>query len=227
MPDELEKLLGQSPIFSSLGQGDRHKLIQEATCREFQEGEWVTHYGDVWPCLFIIEGGSITALKESSEGRSLLIARFGPGDIFWGLAFFLDDAPTPAGLVAFEDSRIHVWSKECLLPVLLENGPMSWELTLLMVNRMLLASNIVEGLAFQPVAGRLAGWLLDRYEGSVGDFVSRDVTLEEMAAHIGTTREMVCRALYRFAEEGAVQINRTEFMISDLAILEGYVAKGK
>ena len=104
---------------------------------------------------------------------------------------------------------------------------MSWELTLLMVRRMLLASSIVEGLAFQPVAGRLAGWLLERYHEAVGDFVSRDVTLDEMAAHIGTTSEMVCRALYRFAEEGAVQINRTELMISDSSILEKYIAKGK
>ena len=114
-----------------------------------------------------------------------------------------------------------------MVPIFLRNGPMSWELTCLMVSHMLLASEIVEGLAFQPVAGRLDGWLLDRYRDAVGDYVSRDMTLEEIAAQIGTAREMVCRVLYRFAEEGAVEINRTEFMISNSAILEAYVVKEK
>jgi len=54
-----------------------------------------------------------------------------------------------------------------------------------------------------------------------------DMTLDEMAAQIGTTREMVCRLLYRFAEEGAVEISRTEFMISDSGILEEYVIRKK
>ena len=227
MSNDLENLIGQVPIFSSLSQADRDLLVREATCRKLDEGDWVAHYGDVWPYLFIVETGAITALKESSGGRSLLVARFDPGEVFWGLAFFLEDAPTPAGLIASEASKIHLWSRDVLLPILLENGAMSWELTLLMVRRMLLASKIVEGLAFQPVAGRLASWLLDKYAQTDGDLVSRDVTLDEMAAHIGTTREMVCRALYRFAEDGAVQINRTEFKISDSAILERYTAKSR
>jgi len=222
MSNGLNSLLGQNSLFSMLGSDERDKLIREATRRNFLEGDWVAHYGDVWPYLFVVESGAVTALKESAGGRSLLVARFGPGDVFWGLAFFMEESPTPAGLLASKDSRIHLWSRDSLLPILLKNGTMSWELTLLMVRRMLLASKIVEGLAFQPVAGRLADWLLDRYSDAGGDLVSRDVTLDEMAAHIGTTREMVCRALYRFAEDGAVQINRTEFKITDSAILEKY-----
>jgi CRP-like cAMP-binding protein len=227
MTAELKRLLAHCPVFSSLSHDDRERLVREAACHHFQKGEWVAHYGDVWPYLFIIEQGAITAFKESREGRTLLVARFEPGEIFWGLAFFLENASTPAGLHASEASQIHLWSRECLLPILLENGQMSWELTLLMVRRMLRASDIVEGLAFQPVAGRLAGWLLEQYGGSVGDSVARDVTLDEIAAHIGTTREMVCRALCRFAEEGAVQISRTEFTISDSGLLERYTTKTK
>jgi DNA-binding transcriptional regulator LsrR (DeoR family) len=63
--------------------------------------------------------------------------------------------------------------------------------------------------------GRLAGLILDEF-GEAGDkFVTRQLTLEEMAARIGTTREMVCRHLYRFAEKGAIQINRTELRITN------------
>ena len=36
-----------------------------------------------------------------------------------------------------------------------------------------------------------------------------------MAARIGTTREMVCRLLYRFSDEGLIRVTRTEFALTD------------
>jgi hypothetical protein len=37
----------------------------------------------------------------------------------------------------------------------------------------------------------------------------------------------VCRQLSRFAEEGAIQINRTEFKITDQSLLENFARKAK
>jgi hypothetical protein len=36
---------------------------------------------------------------------------------------------------------------------------------------------------------------------------------------------MVCRHLYHFADQGAIQINRTELMITDQTILESLAGK--
>jgi len=191
-----------------------------AISRDFPKDQWITHYGDIWPYLFIVENGRVSAIKESYEGRSLLIATIRSGEIFWGLAFFLETAPMPVALIAGEVCRIHLWSREHFLPYLLGNGHMSWELSRQMVTRMQTASEMVEVLAFQPVAGRLANLLLDRYGDAVEDYVARDLTLDEMAARIGSTRETVCRVLYRLAEEGSIHIKRTEFMITDRDKLE-------
>ena len=89
-----------------------------------------------------------------------------------------------------------------------------------MIRRMQLASEIVEELAFHPVMSRLAGFLLDISGNTEEEYIARDITLDEMAARIGTTREMVCRHLYRFAENGAIDINRTEFRITNRSFLE-------
>lgn len=90
-----------------------------------------------------------------------------------------------------------------------------------MVQRMMNASDIVDGLAFQPVASRLAHLLLEEYPADQLA-VERHLTLDEMASRIGSTREMVCRILYRFATQGAIQINRTEFIFKDRQILENH-----
>jgi len=113
------------------------------------------------------------------------------------------------------------------MPIFFQNGRASWELARLMIERMKRAGDMVEELAFQPVTGRLAGLILSHYGDATADFTRRDMTLDEMAARIGSTREMVCRLLHRFSDEGAVQINRTEFMISDREKLEGFAVKVK
>lgn len=219
-------LIVQNPIFASLNEADQQELADYAITREYQKGEWITHYGDIWPYLFIVEKGAVTSLKESSEGRSLIVVEIDEGKIFWGLSFFLENAPMPVALVAKDDCRISMWSIEQIKPLLLNNGQMSWEMTQLLVQRMQYASDILDEFAFQPVTGRLARLLLEHYDGAIGDYVARDMTLDEMAARIGTTREMVCRQLYKFADEGAIEINRTEFMISDQGRLENIAGKG-
>jgi hypothetical protein len=59
--------------------------------------------------------------------------------------------------------------------------------------------------------------------------MERDLTLDDMAARIGTTREMVCRALYRLSDDPDRHITRTEFTINNpdaLAQVAGLPAAG-
>lgn len=212
-------------IFSHLGNEDQEVLVREAISRTYKSGDWVAHYGDIWPYIFLVEKGKVTAIKESAEGRSLMIVSIGPGEIFWGAAFFQQEAPNLAALVADEDSQILLWAQECFLPILLRNGRLSWEISRIMVSRMQRASDIVEELAFQPVAVRLAGFLVEHFKDRPSERVSRDMTLDEMAARIGSTREMVSRILHRFANQGLIEITRTEFKFTDREGLSQFAQK--
>ena len=213
--------LAQNQIFSHLDENVLQKIESIALIRKFQSGEWMVHHGDVWPNLFFIRKGQVTAIKESAEGRSLTLATIGAGEIFWGLAFFLENAPMPAALKATQDCELLFWSRDNLLPLIMKNGQLSWKLACLAIQRVQFASEIVEKLAFQPLTGRVARMLLEQFPASK-NVAPRHLTLDEMASRVGTTREMVCRILYRFAEAGAIQINRTEFVFTDRDILEDY-----
>jgi len=163
----------------------------------------------------------VTAIKESPEGRSLTLATFNIDDVFWGLAFFIKNAPMPAALKASQDCDLLLWSRDDLMPFVLENGRLSWELSRLAIQRVQFASEIVDKLAFQPLTDRVARMLLEQFPADQ-NVVHRHLTLDEMASRVGTTREMVCRILYRFAEAGAIQINRTEIVFKDRDLLDRY-----
>jgi CRP-like cAMP-binding protein len=222
----LPDLLRANPVFAAFTDTDLEEAARLASGRSYLRGEKIILYGDVWSYLFMVKSGEIEAMKESGEGRSLRVASFGVGELFWGLAFFHENAAMPVTLGAREDSSICIWGREDILPFLLRNGKASWELSRLMAERMQRASEILEGLAFQPVAGRLARLLLENFETAGDAAISRHLTLDEMAARIGSTREMVCRALYGFSDKKLIEVTRTEFVLTDRAGLERLVERG-
>jgi CRP-like cAMP-binding protein len=223
--EQLTELLRAQPVFASLDETVRSLLVKQAVRRELKRGERLAMQGDIWPYLFLVAEGELDAVKVSGEGRNLLVTTFGAGELFWGVAFFQDQGPLLVTLEAHSPSLLYLWSRQYIEPVFIEHGRMSWELCLLMIQRMQRASTILEELAFQPVAGRLARLLLDHFENARDDVITRNLTLDEMAARVGTTREMVCRILYRFADKNLIDVKRTEFLLTDKAGL-GHIAEG-
>lgn len=203
------------PVFLGLEQTSRKQVSSTALIKDYQKGEYLVCQGEVWPCLFYILQGKIVAEKDSAEGRSLIAASFATGEVFWGLGFFLEDAAMPAALKTTEDTRVLLWTRRDLLPLIQESGRFSWELAKLAIQRMQQASEILESMTFHPIAVRLARMLIDISSSTSDHRIERDLTLDEMASRLGTTREMVCRLLYKFSDEGLIKITRTEFSIVD------------
>ena len=215
MLSELQRLLKETNPFAYFDETRRTEIASLARQRRFDKGEFVTLHGELWPYLILVTEGTLHAVKESEEGRNLVVLTLTQGDVFWGLSFFDEDSTMPVSLQSVKSGSLVSWSRDDLLPFLIANGEALWSLCGLLVMRMKQASNIVESLAFQPVAGRLANLMLDRYGSTGEDPVARDLTLDTMAAYVGTTREMVCRILYRFSDEKLIHITRTEFSITD------------
>lgn len=215
MSDHLLTFLADNPIFAQLNEEQRALVESHALHRQYRAGEFIAYYGDEWPYLFMVGRGQIDGLKESSEGRQLIVMTLRPGEVFWGLAFFNDGMGLPVALMAREQSEVYLWSRDELLPILLEAPEGLWYLCKQMILRMNQASRIVEGLAFHPVSGRLARFLLDLFSEAGAASVERDLTLDEIAARVGSTREMVCRALYQFADKDLIHITRTNLSLKD------------
>lgn len=218
---EILTLITQQPVFNALSQAEIEVLLDQGLERAYSSRSIIAHAGDPWDKFIMVLSGKVGAQKFSAEGRNLWITEFLPGEIFWGFAFFEHDQPMPVTLIAEEESQIIIWRRETIKEFINTNGRFSWEMLRHMAKTMTRASQIVEGLAFHPVAGRVANFLLDKYSPEESEF-ARDLTLDEIAARAGTTREMVCRSLQRFANDGMIEITRTELRIRDRQQLEKF-----
>src|SRR6202023_4061085 len=84
-------LLGRVPVFSTLKQDDLGRIAQLAVPRSFSPGEVVFREGDASDTCYIVREGRARAIRTHRDGRTITLARFGPGDIFGELALFEDE----------------------------------------------------------------------------------------------------------------------------------------
>lgn len=210
--------LSKAPVFSKLTDQDRRELLERAVEKKYQRDEFVCWQGEVWSNVAYIAAGQLEWAMLSPEGRRQVVFTLQPCDVIWGHSL-VDGLPMPASLEVREDAVLYLWKKDDLLPIILRSPEAVWDVSSILMNYMRRVREVVYGFAFHPVAGRLARLLLTRYPKS-DQPAPRDLTLDQMADTIGTTRELVSRTLHRFANDGVIRINRVELAFLDRDKLE-------
>ncbi len=221
----LSEHLQTLPVFSKLSPSTRFEVLRLAVHHGYNKGSFIVQQGDLWPNVAYFQAGRAQLMLLSLDGKRQLVFEVEAGELFWGHTLF-DDLPMPATLEVKERTELYLWTKAALAPLLSRHPEALWDLVRLQAGTMRRAREIIYGFAFHPAAGRLARLLLQRYAPPDGEPVARDLTLDDMAAAVGTTRELVCKLLYRFAEDGLLNLTRTEFAFLDRSRLEELAGRG-
>jgi len=220
--DNLTLQLTKAEFFNKFSDADRAVLVRLAIPRKLQPGEFCCYQGDVWPNAIFLAEGSLQWAMLSLAGREYTFFTLSPGEVFWGHSMF-DNQPMPASLMATQDSTVYRWSRDAILPILYRHPETLWEITGMLTKTMRKAREIIYGLAFQPVAGRLASLLLDRFADPGDTSVERDLTLSAIASRVASSPEVVCRVLQQFQTEGVLEVTRATITLFDRGALEGLV----
>ena len=216
---DLLKVCSAKEVFRHFPPEELTRLVERSLSRKITAKEYLCRQGEIWPFVFYLEKGQFSWSMLSSGGKEHQLFKVKTGEIFWAHSFF-DDQPMPASLKADKESTVHLWSKDLLLPLLMKYPRAMWDIPKKLTRTMRSAREIIYGLAFQPVSGRLAAFLLDNLESSEDASIEREMTLEEIASILATSSEVVCRLLYQFQSDGILKITRTHISFEDQAALE-------
>ncbi len=212
--DDLLLLLPRAEGFNRLPEAECAELVRLVRRRWLKAGAFLCHQGEVWPQVLFLVSGRLQWRLVSVGGQEYALATIEAEEVVWGHSMF-DDQPMPASIVTTKPSDVCQWSGEVILPVLYRNPVVLWEVIKMQVRAMRRAREIIYGLAFQPVASRLAKLLLERLGSQENVPVERDLTLSEIAIMILSSPEVVCRLLYQFQSDGVLQITRAHIVLRD------------
>jgi len=216
--------LASVPIFSGLTESELAFLVQRALPRHFSAGEIVFSEGQACAGLYVVESGHVRIFKSSSGGREQVLSIDGPGSSVAELPVF-DGGNYPASVTAIEDATLLFVSKEDFRSLCLAHPQVALKVLRTVGARLRKLVGIIEELSFTTVRHRLASFLLrlaqkegKRVDGGVQ--ITLPASNQELAAQIGTVRELVSRNLSWLQAQGKIKIDGRNITICDLNALE-------
>lgn len=201
------------PYFSGLGTREMERIRKEAVELAFSPGEILFIEGEICRGLYLVYSGRIRIFKSSPEGREqvLLIAK--PGDSFNDVPVF-DGGPNPASASAQEPSVVYLIPKEALL-ALVGDCPAALAILKVFSGRLRHLTSVVEDLSFRSVVNRMARLLFDLTVVKEGTVPVPRLTQDEMAARVGSVRDVIGRALKTLEAAGAIRLEGHRIYVID------------
>jgi CRP/FNR family transcriptional regulator, cyclic AMP receptor protein len=222
--NQYAKALAKVLLFSGLSEREFDFLLERVSSRKYAAGEIVFSEGEPCAGLFVVESGSVRIFKSSPGGREQVLSIEGPGRSVAELPVF-DGGSYPASVVAVEDTTLLFVSKQDFQALCLAHPAVALKVLKVVGGRLRRLVGIIEELSFTTVRQRLGAYLL-RMAQSEGKKVAQgiEITLpsnnQELAAQIGTVRELVSRNLSRLQAEGIVNIDGRSLVIRDVKAIE-------
>ena len=203
-------------LFDGLDEASLERLLLEVRECSFEPGQVICLEGEPCQAVYLIAEGWVRVRHLSAEGREHVLAHLGPGACL-NLVPAMDggsvvadaDALSPATLYASPCARLNALMAAAARLARAGAAALASE-----VRRL---SGMARDLALHPVRARVARFLLTHAETRAAQ---RYWTQEEIAAVIGTVRDVVGRTLRAFAEEGLVRRERGRLVVADRHALE-------
>jgi CRP/FNR family transcriptional regulator len=219
--------LKKVPLFADLTEKELSFLAERAVPHRLQSGEMIFSEGEPCEGLYVVESGAIKVFKTSASGREQVLTIEGAGGSVAELPVF-DGGAYPASASALNEATLLFVSKRDFQALCLEHPQVALKVLKVVGARLRRLVGIIEELSFTTVRHRLAALLL-RLAKRRGKRTPRGVEFsllgsnQELAAHIGTVRELVSRNLSRLQAEGIVRLEGKTVIIPDLDKLRAEV----
>lgn len=219
-----ETVLRRTPLFASLSEAEMHALCARVSNRHFGRSELLFNEGDACAGLFLVASGKVRIFKMSAGGREQVLAVEGPGSSFAEIPVF-DGGKYPASASALEETEVLFISRKEFQNFCREHPDVALKVIAVVGSRLRRLVGIIEDLSFTTVRHRLIGLILRLTQAGgtasrEGVCVELTKTHQDLAAELGTVRELVSRNLSRLQAEGFLEVDGRRITVKDLAGLK-------
>lgn len=218
------------PMFEFLEAEELDRLYSLCATEKFPKGEYIFLECDAPRKLYVVVKGEVKLLKQTDDGREMIVEMAYPGEIFGEEAIF-DGQPYPMTAQALDDVEVLTISRSDFFAFLRDNPDLALEIITELGTRLREAQNTIRALAMERVEWRIARVLLmlSRKAGTVevgGVGIDLPLTRQDIADMAATTVETTIRVLSNFKKLGLVDTEKGRIILRDKKKLEEMVSEG-
>ena len=216
-------------LFEALDETTLQVLAGRAVERRFQKDEVLFVAGEEARGLYVIVEGAVRAFRVSPDGREQVIHVERAGATIAEVPV-LDDGTYPSTAAAEEPTVTLFIDKRDVRHLFLEHPEIALAALKVLAGRLRRCAELVEALSLREVGQRLARFLLaearrsgTRTENTIS--INLTQTNQQIAARIGSVREVVSRAFTRLQHDGLIIVDGRRLVILDEVALEAFAGQ--
>ena len=218
--DDKREVLDQIPFFTYSPPELQRAFMEAATVVRLEAGAYFLREGDSCAHFAIIVRGKLRVFKLAESGQEITLYHVGAGDICpLNVSCILSDRPVPAMARVEEDVEAIIVPAGTFRLWIAEHESLRTFVFQTFSNRLSEVMSLVEEVAFRRMDQRLARRLEELILEEAGTHGSVEITHAEIAADLGTAREVVSRLLKEFERLGAISLSRGRIGCRDAAVL--------
>lgn len=210
--------LQQCPYFSGVGDSILSIIAKDMILAHFDRGEGIFWQDEACAGLHMVKNGSVKLFKLSPQGRELIINVFEDGATFNEVSVF-DGGKNPINVVALEETDLWIIDPMTIRTALREHPEMCQAVMLNLAKNLRMMVGNLEEMSFCQVTQRLARLISRMSPEQLAGETAERMTRDQMAARLGTVREVLARSLRELEHSGAIRLSQHRIYIQDKAIL--------
>ena len=215
-------LLAGTPLFASIEIGLLTELADRVSLVKIAAHESLFQKGDPGERMYVVVSGLIRVGAISPEGREVTYGMLGPGELLGEIAV-LDGGERSADATAMEDSQLLALERRDVLAFLDHHPGQAVKLMKVLCQRIRRADALLEDVVFLSLPSRLAKHLLALAATKGAQHAaSYEIRLsqQEIAEHLGISRESVNKVLSKWEEGGLVSLGRGRIVLNNKVALQ-------
>jgi CRP/FNR family cyclic AMP-dependent transcriptional regulator len=226
MANDKIPIFKRTELFRGLDDAVLDVLAKHSVVKRLQRNEILFLAGEAAKGLYVIASGSVRAFRTSADGREQVIHVERAVTTIAEVPVF-DGGNYPSTVAAEESTTLYFLSKQQILKTAYEYPQLALAAVKIMAVRLRRCAELVETLSLREVGQRLANLLLDEAHNNgtktpAGTKIKLQLTHNQLAARIGTVREVVTRMLIRLQEQGLIVHEGKDILIPDLKMVATY-----
>jgi CRP-like cAMP-binding protein len=212
--------LSKIKIFAGFSEIALEDLAKITVLASYGDGESILFEADEKTPVIFIAHGTVRIFRTNPEGREQTLITLHAGDGFNLPTAFIKNSRSPASASAIGNVtalRIH---SEDFRKIVVTNPEIALAVLEDLSGKLEYLTDLLHDVSLRTVRGRLAKFLLDPIHKEPNAI---RWTHEQMAARLGTTREVVSRMIGVFIQEGLIKTERHRIVIMNAAKLRSLV----
>ena len=217
------------PLFFGLKTNELERIAGYFHEKKYKKGEYIFFEGDEEPGIYIIVDGLVKLIKETTDGKTVIVRLATKGDVFGWLVLSENKPSSTYTAQALTETRVLHITNTDFLRLLTEYPALAVRITCEATKMVLEAYERLKSLAAEKVEGRIASIILElarKIGKEEGDkiVIRAPITRQDLAEMTGTTVETAIRIMSKWKKEGHISTERNKIEILDIDFLEDLIS---